>query len=275
MIESRDLLGNQVKTFGGILDLQVDQHIAVLTLNDPARRNAMSLEMMDALWAARAEIESLADIRAVIVTGSGDAFSAGGNIHDMVERRGVFASEDPAWARNINRDRVHQIPRAIHGISAPTIAAVNGHAIGGGCDLAVMCDIRIAGESAKFSESFLRVGLLPGDGGAWFLPRAVGLSRAMEMALTCQVVDAAQADRIGLVSRVVPDAQLMSAAMEVALAIAKHPPQAARMTKQLVRFGAESGLDETLEMTATMQGIAQTSVEHREAAQRLAKKLRE
>jgi enoyl-CoA hydratase/carnithine racemase len=275
MIQTTERVENSMKNFGGILELRVDGSIAVLTLNDRPRRNAMSLEMMDALWLAREEIEAHAEIRVVIITGTGDSFSAGGNVRDMVDRKGIFDSEDPAWARDINLQRVHQIPRAIYGISAPTIAAVNGHAIGGGCDLALMCDIRIAAESAKFSESFLRVGLLPGDGGAWFLPRVVGPARAMEMALTCEVLDANKAERVGLVSRVVPDDQLMSAALDIAQSIAKQPPNAAKMTKQLMRFGAEAGLDETLQMTAAMQGIAQTSDEHREAAQRLARRLKE
>lgn len=263
-----------MKRFGGILDLRVDGSIAVLTLNDHPRRNAMSLEMMDALWLAKEEIEAREEIRVVVVTGNGESFSAGGNVHDMVDRKGIFDSEDPAWARDVNLQRVHQIPRAIYGISAPTIAAVNGYAMGGGCDLALMCDIRIAAESSRFSESFLRVGLLPGDGGAWFLPRVVGLARAMEMALTSEVLDAGQAQRVGLVSRVVPDTELMAVAMDVARTIAKQPPNAARMTKQLLRFGAEAGLAETLQMTAAMQGIAQTSEEHREAVQRLMRQLK-
>ena len=275
MTKATERPADGTKNFGGILELRVDHSIAVLTLNDRPRRNAMSLEMMDALWLAREDIEARTDIRVVIITGKGDSFSAGGNVHDMVDRKGIFDSEDPAWARDINLQRVHKIPNAIYGISAPTVAAVNGHAIGGGCDLALMCDVRIAAESARFSESFLRVGLLPGDGGAWFLPRVVGLARAMEMALTCEVLDAEKAERVGLVSRVVPDDQLMSVAMDVARTIATQPPNAARMTKQLMRFGAEAGLAETLQMTAAMQGIAQTSDEHREAAQRLAKRLKD
>lgn len=264
---------DEVKSFGGILDLSVENAVAVLRLNDPARRNAMSLEMMDALWMAREAIEARQDLRAVVITGAGESFSAGGNVHDMIKREGIFASDDPAWARRINIEKVHQIPSAVYGISVPTIAAVHGHAIGGGCDLALMCDIRIASHSAVFAESFLRVGLVPGDGGAWFLPRVVGLARAMEMALTCELIDADKAERIGLVSRVVPDDRLMSAAMEIAKTVAKQPANAAKMTKQLMRFAAEAGLAETLNMTASLQAIAQTSAEHREAAQRLAGQL--
>lgn len=191
-------------------------------------------------------------------------------MQDMTEREGIFASEDPMWAREINLTQVHKIPHAIYGVKVPTIAAVNGHAIGGGCDIAVMCDIRIASTRAVFAESFLRVGLLPGDGGAWFLPRAIGLSQAMEMALTCDFVDADSAQRMGLVSRVVPHDQLLAEAHSIAARIARHPPEITCMTKRLMRFGAQSSLPDTLEMTATMQGIVQTSEPHRAAARKLA-----
>lgn len=251
--------------------LSVDEHgIGVLTLDDPTSRNSMSLEMMDALSSAKQELDARSDLRVLIITGAGDAFSAGGNIDDMTQREGIFASEDPFWARDINLSKVHQIPRALYDISMPTIAAVNGHAIGGGCDAAAMCDIRIASENAVFAESFLRVGLLPGDGGAWFLPRIIGLSRAMEMALTCDFIDARTAERIGLVSQVVQHNELMAKAHALAMRIARHPQPIVRMTKRLMRFGAISSLSDTLEMTANMQAIAQTSEAHRQAARKLA-----
>jgi len=252
-----------------LLQLEVNDGIAVLTMNDPASRNAMSVSMMDALELQCSEINTRNDIRVVILTGAGDSFSAGGNVHDMTQRKGIFASEDALWAQEINLKQVHKIPRAVYGLEAPTIAAVNGHAIGGGCDVAMMCDIRIASTRAVFSESFLRVGLLPGDGGAWFLPRAVGLSRAMEMALTCDFVDAATAEKIGLVSRTVSADRLMAEARSLASRIARHPPEMTKMTKRLVHFGHDASLADTLNMTAAMQGIAQTSEPHRAAARQL------
>lgn len=254
----------------GLVRLERRDHgVLVMTLNDPETRNSLSDRMMDALLHAKEAIEALADVRVVILTGAGADFSAGGNVDDMTRRSGVFASEEPFKARDANLRSVHKIPQAIYGLGAPTIAAVNGHAIGGGCDVALMCDIRIASERAVFGESFLRVGLLPGDGGAWFLPRAVGLSRAMEMVLTADFVDAAAAERIGLVSRAVPHDVLMDEALRLAFRIARHPPTVARMSKTLVRFGAESSLADTLEMTANMQAQAQTSDEHRAAVRRL------
>jgi enoyl-CoA hydratase/carnithine racemase len=254
---------------GEFLDLTVADGIATLTLNDPPTKHSMSLAMMDAFARRGAEINRRDDIRVVIVTGAGDTFSAGGNINDMKARQGVFASEDSIWARNVNLHHVHKVPHALHDIAVPTIAAVNGHAIGGGCDVALMCDIRIASDRAVFAESFLRAGLMPGDGGAWFLPRAVGLSRALELALTSDFIDAALAERYGIVSRVVPHDLLMAEATALAARIARNPPNLVKMIKRLFRFGAHATLEDTLEMTANMQGIVQTSGEHREAVRML------
>jgi enoyl-CoA hydratase/carnithine racemase len=253
-----------------LITLAVNGGIALMTLNDVASRNSMSFDMMDALQSVCAEVNSSKDIRVLILTGAGDSFSAGGNMDDMTQREGIFALEDPLWARDMNVSQVHKIPNSLYGLQVPTIAAVNGHAIGGGCDLALMCDIRISSEKAVFAESFLRVGLVPGDGGAWFLPRVVGLSRAMEMALTCDFIDAATAEKIGLVSRVVAHDRLMEEAQGIATRIARHPPEIARLTKRLMRFGAQSSLADTLELTASMQGMAQTSKAHREAARKVA-----
>lgn len=251
----------------------IDNGIGILTLDDPATQNSMSLPMMDALAEIHPIIVADPDLRVLIVTGAGEAFSAGGNMQDMLERKGIFADDDPLAARDINLDKVHAIPRAFYSLPMPTIAAVNGNAIGGGCDVALMCDIRIASDRAQFAESFLRVGLLPGDGGAWFLPRTVGLSRAMELALTCDFIDAREAERIGLVSRVVPHEQLMQEARALASRIARHPARIARMTKRLMQFGAHASLNDTLEMTAAMQGMVQTSEEHKAVARAVAERV--
>lgn len=262
-----------IRASNSLVTFSVENGIGLLTLNDPATQNSMSLSMMDSLEQIHPVICADPDVRVLIVTGAGEAFSAGGNMHDMLDRQGVFADDDPLAARDLNLNKVHAIPRAIHALPMPTIAAVNGHAIGGGCDVALMCDMRIASERAKFAESFLRVGLLPGDGGAWFLPRAIGLSRAMELALTCDFIDAQQAERIGLISRVVPHEQLMDEAYALAGRIARHPPRIARMTKRLMQFGAHATLQDTLEMTAAMQGMVQTSDEHKETARSVAAKV--
>ncbi|MBV8704451.1 MAG: enoyl-CoA hydratase/isomerase family protein, partial [Acetobacteraceae bacterium] len=147
----------------------------------------------------------------------------------------------------------------------PMIAAVNGAAIGAGLDLACMCDIRIAGESARFAESFVKVGLIAGDGGAWLLPRAVGYSKACEMAFTGEIIDAREALACGLVSRVVPDGELLGAARGLAERIAANPSHAVRMTKRLLMEGRNTRMDTLLEMAAAMQSLVHATADHREA----------
>jgi len=145
------------------------------------------------------------------------------------------------------------------------IAAVNGPAIGAGCDLACMCDLRIAGESARFAESFVKVGIVPGDGGAWLLPRIVGFAKATEMALTGDMIDAAEAKAIGLVLKVVSDAELLDAARALARRIAVNPPHAVRMTKRLLREAHNARLDTVLELSAAFQALAHATGDHAEA----------
>jgi enoyl-CoA hydratase/carnithine racemase len=150
-------------------------------------------------------------------------------------------------------------------LEVPVIAAVNGPAIGAGCDLACMCDIRIASDRAKFAESFVKLGLVPGDGGAWLLPRIVGFSKASEMALTGDMLDSAAALACGLVSQVVPHDQLMVAARELADRIAANPPHAVRMTKRLLREAWRASLASTLEASASAQAICHQTSDHQEA----------
>lgn len=150
-------------------------------------------------------------------------------------------------------------------LEVPVIAAVNGAAIGAGCDLACMCDIRIAAQSAKFAESFVKLGIIAGDGGAWLLPRIVGFSKATELALTGEMIDAEEALAIGLVSRVVPDAELMDSARRLAEKIAANPPHAVRMTKRLLREGQIADLKNSLEMAAAMQSLAHATRDNEEA----------
>jgi enoyl-CoA hydratase/carnithine racemase len=154
---------------------------------------------------------------------------------------------------------------AFERLDVPIIAAVNGPAIGAGLDLACMCDIRIAGQSARFAESFVKVGLIAGDGGAWLLPRAVGFSKACEMAFTGDTINADEALACGLVSRVVPDAELLAAARALAERIATNPAASLRMTKRLLIEGRQTRMDTLLEMAAAMQALAHSTADHREA----------
>ncbi|MCY1528738.1 Short-chain-enoyl-CoA hydratase [compost metagenome] len=154
------------------------------------------------------------------------------------------------------------MPLALCNLEVPTIAAVNGPAIGAGCDLACMCDIRIAADEARFAESFVKLGLTPGDGGAWLLPRVVGMSRACEMAFTGRSVDAAQALGMGLVSQVVEQGALLPAALALAQEIAQHSGHALRLTKRLLREGQHTRLDTLLELSARFQALAHHTQEH-------------
>ncbi|MEZ5583782.1 MAG: crotonase/enoyl-CoA hydratase family protein [Candidatus Competibacteraceae bacterium] len=244
---------------------QQDETIVTLILNRPETRNSISeSDMIEALEDAAARINRDQNVRAVIVTGTGSAFSSGGNIKHMRDRQGMFGG-NPAQVRTGYRHGIQRIPQALYNIETPTIAAVNGPAIGAGCDLALMCDIRIAAETALFAESFVKVGIIPGDGGAWFLPRAVGLSRACEMAFTGEPINAQTALAWGLVSRVVPSEQLLEEASQLARRIAANPPDALRMTKKLIREGQHLRLDSLLELSAAFQALAHHTRDHQEA----------
>ena len=180
-------------------------------------------------------------------------------------RRYQTASPAADTVRNEYRFGIQRIPKALYSLDVPTIAAINGPAIGAGLDLATMCDIRIASEKATFAESFVKVGLIPGDGGAWFLPRAVGMSKACEMAFTGDSLSAAQALQCGLVSRVVSHDRLMEEARAMAHRIAANPAGVLRMTKRLLREGERLSLESLLELSASYQAHAHQTAEHHEA----------
>lgn len=239
--------------------------VATLTLNRPELRNPVTdLDLVEALEAACTRINRDPTVRTVILTGAGEAFCSGGNTRAMRDRQGMFAGP-PTQLREGYRHGVQRVTRAVHGLEVPTIAAVNGAAMGAGCDLALMCDLRVASDNAKFAESFVRMGLVPGDGGAWLLPRVVGYSRACQMAFTGAAVDAATALAWGLVSEVVPAAELLDAARALAARIARNPPAALRMTKMLLREAQTGRLDTLLELSAAAQALVHQTEDHDEA----------
>ena len=240
-------------------------HIVTLTLNRHETRNAISEDsMVDAIVDACAKINGDTSVRVAIITGAGSAFSSGGNVKDMRDKKGMFGG-NAQEIRDGYRKGIQRIPLALSKLEVPIIAAVNGPAIGAGCDLTMMCDMRIASERALFAESFVKVGLIPGDGGAWFLPRVIGVSRANEMAFTGEAVDAAKALAWGMVSEVVPAEELMVAANSLAERVACNPPMALRMTKKLIKEGEHLPLDSLLEMSASLQALAHSTKDHFEA----------
>ena len=245
-----------------------DGNVVLLTLNEPATKNALSPSMIDRLLGQVDLINQDSSIGCVVLTGAGDSFCSGGNIKEMRDKVGMFAGS-PVEVRESYRKGVQKIPLAIFDLEAPIIAAVNGAAVGAGCDLALMSDIRIASVDARFAESFLRVGLVSGDGGAWFLPRVVGLPRAYEMTLTGDFIDAEKALSWGLVSKVVSAHALLDEAMTLARRIAAHPPHSLRLSKRLVRDAQSLSLPHSLEMAAGMQAIIQHTEDQNEAVSAL------
>lgn len=247
------------------LNRERHDHVLVLTMSSPDTRNALTgPDQFDDFEATCAEVNNDASVRCVVLTGEGSAFCAGGNVKDMRDRQGLFAG-DPFDQADAYRKGIQRIPRAIHALNVPIIAAVNGPAVGAGCDLATMCDIRIASEKAMFAESFVKLGIIPGDGGAWFLPRAVGYSNACKMAFSGEPVKAAEALAMGLVSEVVAPEELLERSVALAQSIAANPPHAVRLTKQLMRASEQASLNELLDMSAAFQAVCHAEPDHMEA----------
>jgi len=236
--------------------------VRIWTINLPKAGNAITgADFIAAFEAAVDAANRDTGVCAVVLTGAGKIFSAGGNVREMADRKGMFGL--PAIEqRYAYVDGIQRIPRALARLEVPLIAAVNGPAIGAGCDLAMMCDIRVASERATFAESFVTLGLVPGDGGTWFLQRAIGYERAAELTFTGKTLDAATARNWGLVSRVVPHEELMPTALELAGQIAENPPQALRMAKRLLQESRTGALESTLGMAAAMQPLAHHDDEH-------------
>ena len=250
------------------LDITTSGPTQVWTIDQPEVGNAITgKDFIAAFEAAVDDANADTSVRAVILTGKGKIFSAGGNVKEMAEQAGMFGLS-PLDQRHAYIDGIQRLPRALGLLEVPLIAAVNGAAIGAGCDLAMMCDIRIASERASFAESFVQLGLIPGDGGTWFLQRAVGSERAAEMTFTGDRIDAATALDWGLVSRVVPHDDLLPQAHELAERIVKNPSHALRMAKRLLQESRKGSLESTLGMAAAMQSLAHRDPEHQ---QRIAK----
>ncbi len=239
-----------------------DGAVVIWTFTRPERLNALpDLADGDEIAEACERVNSDRSISCVVLTGEGRAFSAGGDLKAMKERRDLFAGSG-AEIRERYRRVVHRIVRALYGLEVPLITAVNGPAMGLGCDIAGLGDIRIASDRASFGIPFMKLGIIPGDGGSWLLPRNVGYNRAAEMLFTARSIDAATADQWGLVNRVVPHDILMDEATMTARQIASQPPQALRMGKTLLRQGRDMNFDQMLEMSAAMQALAHLTEDH-------------
>lgn len=250
---------------------QVQGHVALLTLDRPDARNAYSQEMVTSLVTCLGSAQADPQVRCVILTGAGKAFSAGGDLKLMRDHGGMFAG-DPFALRNNYQHGIQSVPRAMEAIQKPLIAAINGAAIGAGLDLACMCDIRVASQRARFGSTFVKLGLVPGDGGAFLLQRAVGFAHAAELTLTGDIIDAQRALQIGLVSHVVPPEELMPLAQQIAERVSRNAPIAVQLTRRALRLAHHQTLEQALETASTYQGIAQNTHDHDEGVAALLEK---
>lgn len=245
-MEYRDIL---VKKDGGV---------AVVTLNRPQALNALSMEIRDGLGTIFQDFRTDDSVRAVVLTGAGRAFSAGGDVKGMAEFK------PPMEAKDFVRNKIHRAVLAITTLEKPVIAMVNGVATGAGCCIALMCDLVIAAESARFGFAFVRIGLGPDWGGAYFPTKLVGPAKTKELLFTGKLIDAREAERIGLINRVVPDAQLEAATMELAHQLAKGATKAIGAAKTAVNRAVDTDLLTYLEYEANMAALLLQSEDHKE-----------
>lgn len=243
------------------LKYEVADRIATITLNRPEKMNAFTPEMLSAWADALKESQIRDDVHVVVVTGAGKAFCSGGDIGAMGSR----GERTPLTRKRELTGSVHRVPLAMAEMDKPVIAAMNGAAAGAGLDLALMCDLRYAAESARLGETYVRVGLVPGAGGTWTLPRRVGLAKALEMFWTGDLIDAREAERIGLVNKALPDAELMPYVMQVAAKIANGPPLSVRTIKRAVYQGQTIDFRTSLDLISSHYAVVTASNDHKEA----------
>lgn len=243
------------------LRFSVERGIARIVLARPERMNAFTFEMIDAWTQALHECRKNDTVRVVIVTGEGTAFCSGGDIVEMGQR----LEQTPEQRKGELFDRIERIPLALDDLDKPVIAAVNGVATGAGMDMALMCDLRFAAESARFAETYVNVGLVPGAGGAHYLPRLVGVAKALELFWTGDFIDAREAMRIGIVNQVFPDEELAARVDRIAARIAKAPPLTVRMIKRAVYQGIRNDLRTNLDLISSHYAVITATEPHREA----------
>lgn len=246
----------RTKTEGGV---------ATITLADPETRNAITgEEILEDLLDALDEVETDPVVTVAVINADGPAFSSGGNVKDMAAREGLF-SRSPAEMVEGYRDTIQQLTRFLATTDLVTIASVDGPAVGAGFDLVLGCDLRFGSRKAKFAHTFIEMGIIPGDGGAWLLPRVVGWQRATEMAMTARFITAAEAESYGVLLEVVPGDKLDARVAEIASEIAAKPKPAVTLAKRLLRQARSMDLDGFLEYSAAVQAVAHTTPEHETA----------
>ncbi len=244
--------------------------VATLTLNRPEKYNAFTPEMIDQWEAVLRKAADDPAVKVIVLTGAGKGFCSGGDAGKMENR----ASLDALTQKHFLWRQVHRIPLLLEQMDKPIIAAINGVARGAGLDMALMCDIRFMAASANVAESYVNLGLVAGDGGAWYLPRMIGMDKALEIFWTGRAVGAEEAERLGMVTRAVPDDELMSVTYDLAEKIAAQPFEAVRAFKRLAYQGRTATLAAHLDAVSSQVTILRDTDDHRERVAQLASKQR-
>jgi 2-(1,2-epoxy-1,2-dihydrophenyl)acetyl-CoA isomerase len=255
--------------------------VLILTINDPATRNALDEVLMSELGSEVKRFSADRDLKVLLITGAGTAFCSGANVRGFArsieqrenagengadEQRSPWEQLDPFYTKrqDTNSSMGPEIVRLLYNLQKPSIAAVNGAAYGLGCGIALFCDFRIAAESARFSEAFIRNGLVTGDGSAWLLPRLIGMANTLRMQYTGEPVPAQEAYRIGLVNEVTGDDNLMNRSLEFAAQLAQGPVFAMGLIKQMVQQSYDQSFHDALVLGAHAQAIARDTFDHKE-----------
>lgn len=258
-----------------LLDFDADQGVVTLTLNRPDRLNALNRTLLEALDSAVTRLEDDDSVRAVVITGAGEAFCSGADTDEMSGGPGDGPHKPgPGGPEALRRGFAvaQRVILGLHRLEKPVIAAVNGPAVGAGFDLACACDIRIASPQARFMAAYVRVGLFPGYGGTWFYPRLLGMGRAAELMFTGDFLEADEAVRCGFVNRVINADNLLSEATRLAVKIAQGPPIAIRLAKMMMTRGLQMDLETAMQMAASAESITLSSRDHAEGMHALREK---
>lgn len=242
------------------LEYTVTDGIGTILLNRPHRKNAFTAEMIDQWARILVEARTDPDARVIVLTGAGDAFCSGVDLSSVDGER-----RSPLQRKEHLTDHIHRIPYALEDLDKPVIAAINGVAVGAGMDMALMCDMRIIARSARLSEGYIRVGLVPGDGGCYYLPRLAGQAKALELLLTGDFIDAEEAARLGIANHVVDDDDLPAATTRLARKLADAPPVAVRTIKRAVYQSARADLRTALDLISSHMSVVTSTQDSAEA----------
>ncbi len=242
--------------------LKKEGHIATITMNRPETMNALNIQMLQEMVAAIDEIARNDDVRVVVLTGAGRVFCSGADISEGGKASGL--SGTPVEMHHNVRNSYQKVALGLQRLDKPTIAMVNGAAVGAGCDFAFACDMRVGSEKARFRNGFVRVGLIPGGGGTWLYTRLMGLGRGLEFLFTGDFLEAEEAEHIGVLNKIVPAEDLERETMGLAQKIANNPPLAVQMSKMMAYKALDSDLEAALEQAAACQALALSSEDHRE-----------